>query len=381
VLAVSADQFEFAVSRVDGAEWGGSIRVDWLVLRRSSLNAPWRAPGTVLGVLHGPAFGGQIAAPLYDGESLQVVRLKFDKPFSSLPDILASVEHGPGSLHVYAVTVRTVSTGDAELNILRVSGLDAGAQVEANLKVNWVATANHLACESASDSSDSWDVKWRDAQVIENGRCEMELWTETGIARKEAIRKCDWDPLCKGLMFRHPGHPDGHPDGRQAARGWYQGCSWKSDVSAAAARFAKNDDWDVLVKPGCPDGVYTTAPTAAPTSPPVVTLAPTPVPDAGCTGTYEAEDAILNGIFVSKSEKGYSGQGYVQFRWPLGDAITFVLHSCHAGPHLFTFRHALDKGSRALRVLLNEHVLFAEIEFASTKSASLPSGRALLPQP
>jgi hypothetical protein len=366
VVGIHEDSFEFALSRIDGADWGGAVRVDWLVLRRSSLNTPWRDAGTVSGALHAPAFGGQVALPLEEsGANLKTVQLRFDKPFSSLPHILASAEHGAGDSHVYAVSVRSVSVREAELNVMRVTGGEADPQ--AKVMVNWIATAKLLACESASESSDSWDVKWKEAQVIENGRCDLELWSDNGLNRKEAMQKCDWDPLCKGLMYLNKMGSDG----RQATRGWYQGCSWKGDKSAATAHFARNDDWDVIIKPGCPDGVYTDAPTRAPTSPPVVTPSPTPVPDSGCTGVYEAEDAILNGIIVSQDATGFSGRGFAQFRWPMGDAITFILHSCHEGAHSFTFRHALDKGSRALRVLLNERVVFAELEFPSTKCARL----------
>ena len=77
---------------------------------------------------------------------------------------------------------------------------------------------------------------------------------------------------------------------------------------------------------------------------------------------------MLNGAMLGRVYDGFYGKGYVQFRWPIGDSIEWVLHNCHRGSHRISFRYALDTANRPLRLLLNEKLVTASFWFPSTGS-------------
>lgn len=85
-------------------------------------------------------------------------------------------------------------------------------------------------------------------------------------------------------------------------------------------------------------------------------------------GTYEAENAVLNGVQVLDTFGGYNGTGFVDYLNPDTDYIQWTVNAPVSGQYEFEFRYALGKGDRPLQIRVNGTVIVDALSFPATGS-------------
>ncbi|MDQ3291912.1 MAG: carbohydrate-binding protein, partial [Bacteroidota bacterium] len=89
------------------------------------------------------------------------------------------------------------------------------------------------------------------------------------------------------------------------------------------------------------------------------------------TGTYEAEQAVLNGAVVTTNQPGYTGTGFVDYVHATGDFIEWTVNATAAGSFLLEFRYANGgTANRPLQLQVNGTVVSASLAFSPTGSWS-----------
>jgi hypothetical protein len=100
---------------------------------------------------------------------------------------------------------------------------------------------------------------------------------------------------------------------------------------------------------------------------PVKPVAPMkPVAFDGEPILVEAEDASVSGARNARKNRGFTGQGYVDFNGSTGESIEWRIDSSRAVPVELSFVYALDKNSRPVRLIVNGKVQKQPVPFTST---------------
>jgi mannan endo-1,4-beta-mannosidase len=94
-------------------------------------------------------------------------------------------------------------------------------------------------------------------------------------------------------------------------------------------------------------------------------------------GTFEAEDAILNGTTVDSSATGYSGTGYVTGFTAAGNYLLFNISSPMTGLYDFVVSYSAPYGEKYTAVALNG-ASSGEVHFIETSNFTTASGGQLL---
>lgn len=100
-------------------------------------------------------------------------------------------------------------------------------------------------------------------------------------------------------------------------------------------------------------------------------------------GTYEAEDAILNGAIIAANQSGFTGAGFADYVNASGDYVNWTVNAQAAGLYDLKFRYALQSGNRPLEMRINGQVVDANLDFpatgnwASWQYVTLPSQQLL----
>jgi len=89
---------------------------------------------------------------------------------------------------------------------------------------------------------------------------------------------------------------------------------------------------------------------------------------AGCDGTYEAEDATIEGGVehantASAGHQGFTGRSFVDYLHPNGDSVQWTVNGCRNGSAIASFRYALASGNRPLQVLVNGQEVASALGF------------------
>ena len=98
---------------------------------------------------------------------------------------------------------------------------------------------------------------------------------------------------------------------------------------------------------------------------------------SSCTGTYEAEDATMDGGQVDSNHEGFTGSGFVNYLANDDEHIEWTLPSCNGGAVTLAFRYALSSGDRPLQVMLNGEEVTGALSTPAT-GAWTTYGRATL---
>jgi hypothetical protein len=83
---------------------------------------------------------------------------------------------------------------------------------------------------------------------------------------------------------------------------------------------------------------------------------------------YEAENAVLSGVVVSKTVSGYSGTGYVDYIHASNDYVQWTVNVPVAGQYKLQFRYGLLSGNRPLAIMVNGTVVAERLAFPATGS-------------
>lgn len=86
-----------------------------------------------------------------------------------------------------------------------------------------------------------------------------------------------------------------------------------------------------------------------------------------CGVVYEAEDAQLNNVSVNTNHPGYTGSGFVDEFYTVGDSVTFTIDAPEDGLYSFIFRYA-NSGSGATRKIYVDGEILDEISFGTMSS-------------
>jgi hypothetical protein len=81
---------------------------------------------------------------------------------------------------------------------------------------------------------------------------------------------------------------------------------------------------------------------------------------------FEAEKAGLKGAVKATNHPGYSGTGFVDYLNATGDSITWQVYAPLAGQYKFSFRYALQSGSRPMGLKVNAVAASAAVPFRAT---------------
>jgi endoglucanase len=70
---------------------------------------------------------------------------------------------------------------------------------------------------------------------------------------------------------------------------------------------------------------------------------------------FEAEDAILTGVYVDNSQSGYSGAGYVDGFDAVGDNVKFTVNVSEAGDYPLTIKYFVENGEMQNDLFVNDN--------------------------
>jgi len=84
--------------------------------------------------------------------------------------------------------------------------------------------------------------------------------------------------------------------------------------------------------------------------------------------TYQAEDAEFNGPLIETNQPGYNGTGFLDYSNSSNDYIRWYVYVPSDGTYSLSFRYALGKGDRPLKLTINDEERIASISFPATGS-------------